>query len=262
MLAAALLAGCGGDSGTPTTGPGQGVVEIPPAGPATPVERGRAIFARPTGGISCADCHSTAAEDQPFRDRRLPAHTLADATRRPAWWYGALDAAKGATVGDAALTCVARFQQRSWNTVLATKADGSRDLSAVEVPKEDLDALVAFLDSLARPGPHPALTAQRDASRDALARVDGLRGDAGRGRKVYRQACALRHGPRGEGDLGSKLKGDMQAPDRWRVIDYVRSGPTKADRESIDAWMPFFTPDILPDQDLSDVATLLESGDW
>ncbi len=232
-----------------------------PSPPATPAERGKALFGKRVGGLACADCHSTAAEDQPDPARRRVGHSLRDATRRPYWWHGTLKAGV-AKVDDAVLTCVARFQQRSWNRVLPVKADGTKDLSAVEVEPADAAALVAFLETLSRPGPHEPLAAGRDASSDALARVDGLAGDRVRGLEVYRRTCLLCHGPGGKGDLGAGLRGKTQAPDRFRVIEYCRSGPTRQDRENSDAWMPFLTPDVLPDQDLSDVATLLEADDW
>lgn len=233
----------------------------PPTAAASPADRGRALFERRVGGLSCADCHSRSAEDQPDRDRRRVGHTLADATRRPSWWHGALDAAKGATVGDAALTCVARFQQRSWNTVLPVTPDGGRDLSKVEVPPADLAAIVSYLDTLARPGPHPPSPAARDSSREALARVAALPGDADRGRAVFAAACALCHGSGGPDALGPTLRDDT-APDARRVIAYVRSGPGDAERRTGDAWMPFFTPDALPDQDLADLAALVGGGKW
>jgi hypothetical protein len=46
------------------------------------------------------------------------------------------------------------------------------------------------------------------------------------------------------------------------VIDYVRSGPRPTDRRTADAWMPSFPPDILPDQDLADLAALIDGGAW
>ena len=252
LLAALAAAAC--DGGPPPD------VPAPPAAD-SPAERGRALFERKVGGLSCADCHSTTAEDQPRADRRRVAHTLADATRRPSWWFGGLDAGKGAKVDDAVLACVARFQQRSWNTVLPTLPDGGKDLSRVEVPAEDLAGIVSFLDTLARPGPHPPLPAKRDSSRAAFSRVGALEGDAERGRKVWAAACALCHGNGGRNELGPSLRGDL-APDRLRVLDYVRSGPTKSDRATADAWMPPFTPDSLPDQDLADVAEVIDGGKW
>ncbi len=256
-----MAAGCGGDP-APVAPPGAGAVAAIDAPSATPAERGAALFAKRVGGLACADCHATSGEDQPREDRRFLAHTLRDATRRPHWWYGTISAEKGGTVADAVLTCVARFQQRSWNLVLPVRPDGGKDLSKVEMPAADRDALVAHLESLAAPGPHPASPAKRDASAEALRRVDGLAGDRERGRAVYARSCLLCHGPGGKGDVGSSLRGDSQAPDRWRVIEYVRAGPDRAAREQIDAWMPWFTPDVLPDQDLADVAALLEGDDW
>jgi len=237
---AALLAGCG---------------EEAPARPAPPAgASGADLFARKVGGLSCADCHSTTAEDQPRPDRRRVGHTLADATRRPSWWYGDLDAAKGATVLDAALTCVARFQHRTWNTTFT-------DLAKVEVPAADRAALLAYLETLARPGPHLPSPAAKDDSREALARVGALTGDAARGREVFSKACALCHGDGGADHVGPSLRGKL-APDRRRVIDYVRSGPRPTDRRTADAWMPVFTPDVLPDQDLADLAELVDGGKW
>ncbi len=236
--------------------PGSG----PATSSATPVERGQALFENTVGGLNCAGCHSTSAEDQPDPARRRVGHTLADATRRPSWWHGTIPSDKG-TVGDAVLTCVARFQHRSWNRVLPVLADGRKDLSKVEVPAADRDALVAYLDSLARPGPHPASPAQKDASREALARVEALPGDPERGRRVFDAACALCHGHGGANTLGPSLRGDL-APDRFRVVSYARTGPNRSERETWDRWMPFFTPDALPDQDLADVAALVDGGKW
>ncbi len=159
------------------------------------------------------------------------------------------------------LTCVARFQQRSWNSVLPVKADGSRDLSKVEVPAADLAAIVSYLDTLARPGPHPVSPAARDGTREALARVEALPGDAVRGRTVFAAACVLCHGRGAPGSLGPSLRGDL-APDARRVIAYARRGPSEAERKSADAWMPAFGADVLPDQDLADLAALIEGGTW
>ncbi len=239
-LLALALAGCGRES--------------PPSPPPPPAADGPALFARRVGGLSCADCHSTTAEDQPRPDRRRVGHTLADATRRPTWWHGELDAAKGATVLDAIRTCVARFQHRTWNTTFT-------DLSKVEIPTTHGAALVAHLESLARPGPHLPSPARRDDSREALLRVEALTGDAARGREVWSKACALCHGEGGENQLGPSLRGKL-APDRRRVIAYVRGGPGPTDRRTADAWMPFFTPDVLPDQDLADLAELIDGGAW
>ena len=94
-----------------------------------------------------------------------------------------------------------------------------------------------------------------------LARVEALTGDAARGRAAWARACALCHGDGSGNAVGPSLRGG-NAPDRFRVIDYVRNGPTRTDRESMDAWMPFFTPDALPDQDLADLAALIDGGEW
>jgi mono/diheme cytochrome c family protein len=242
LVATVLLSGCGGEESAPV-----------PAGPGP--------FERKVGGLSCADCHSTTAEDQPRPDRRRVGHTLADATRRPSWWYGDLDAAKGAAVLDAAMTCVARFQHRTWNTTLPDLPAGGKDLSKVEVPAAERAALGAYLESLARPGPHLPSPARRGGSREEVARVEALEGDPARGREVWAKACALCHGDGGRNHLGPSLRGDL-APDRFRVMDYVRSGPRPSDRRTADAWMPAFSPDVLPDQDLADVAALIDGGQW
>jgi mono/diheme cytochrome c family protein len=164
-------------------------------------------------------------------------------------------------VDDAALACVARFQQRTWNTTLPTLPDGRKDLAKVELPPAERAALVSYLETLARPGPHAASPAKRDSSRAALARVEALTGDAARGRDVWAKACALCHGDGGRNEIGPSLRG-ATSPDRLRVIDYVRAGPTKSERETADAWMPAFTPDVLPDQDLADVAELIDTQGW
>jgi mono/diheme cytochrome c family protein len=249
ILAAILAAGC--DDGPPP----------PPDAAGTPAERGRALFAKRVGGLSCADCHSVTAEDQPRADRRLVGHTLSDATRRPSWWHGTLDASAGAKVGDAVLTCVARFQHRTWAGTLPLLPDGRRDLSKVEVPAADLEAIGAYLESIARPGPHPASPAKPDGSRGALARVEALSGDAERGRGVWARSCALCHGNGGANELGPPLRGPT-APDRFRVIDYVRSGPRPTESRTAGAWMPAYAPDSLPDQDLADVAELIDAAKW
>ena len=251
LAVAALSAGCGEEKAPRGVGPPR----------FTPAEHGLRQFGQKYGGLSCADCHSTTAEDQPRPDRRRLGHTLADSTRRPSWWYGSLEASKGAKVDDAVLTCVARFQQRTWNTTLPTLPDGRKDLSKVEHPREELAAIVSYLDTIARPGPHPASPAKRDASRAAIARVEALTGDAVRGREVWAKACALCHGNGGRNEIGPSLRG-ATSPDRLRVIDYVRAGPTKSERDTADAWMPLFTPDVLPDQDLADVAELIDGQKW
>lgn len=242
-LAAALLGGCS-DDGSPS----------PAAGPAS----GEALFSRRVGGLSCADCHALSGEDQPRETRRLVGHTLRDATRRPSWWYGTLRADAGATVEDAVRTCMARFQQRTWNLILPVKGDGSRDLSKVEVPPAEVAALVAFLEANAAPGPHPPMPAMKDDSPVALRRIDALAGDGTRGSAVYDRACALCHGPDGRGDLAPPLRGPDSMTTRSRTIEVVRRGPDGAARKGMDAWMPWFTPDVLPDQDLADVAAWLD----
>lgn len=245
---------------TAACGAGDPTAPTPEPAAATPADRGRALFGRKVGGLSCADCHSTSAEDQPDPARRRVGHTLADATRRPSWWHGTLESGKG-SVGDAVLTCVARFQHRNWNRGLPVLPDGRKDLSKVELPAADREALVAFLETVARPGPHPASPARPDASREALARVRALPGDAARGRKAWDAACALCHGQGGANNLGPSLRGDL-APDRLRVLSYVRSGPNRSERETHDMWMPAFGPDSLPDQDLADVAVLIDEAKW
>jgi mono/diheme cytochrome c family protein len=140
-------------------------------------------------------------------------------------------------------------------------ADGRKDLTKVEIPAEDVAALVAYLDTLARPGPHPRMPAKQDDSRAALARAEALAGDAQRGKTVWEATCALCHGTGGRNNLGPSLRGD-DFPDRFQVIEYVRTGPSPAGRKAADAWMPFFTPDALPDQDLADVAALIDGRKW
>ncbi len=255
LLLLALAAAAAGCDGEPATAPAPG------SAPAAPAEKGRTLFEAKVGGLSCADCHSTTAEDQPRPDRRRVGHTLADATRRPSWWYGTMPASGGVTISEAALVCAARFQQRTWNTTLPTLPDGRKDLAKVEVPATDRAALLAYLESLARPGPHPAGPPGKDDGRAALLRAQALTGDAERGRGVWAKACALCHGDGGRNNLGPSLRGD-EAPDRLRVIDYVRSGPRPSDRKTADAWMPSFTADSLPDQDLADVAALVDGGKW
>lgn len=249
-LGIAALAACGEAAAPPAPGPS-----------ADPAARGEVLFRANVGGLSCTGCHSSTHEDQPDPACRRVAHSVADATRRPSWWYGALDASKGATAVDAALTCVARFQHRTWNTTLPVLPDGRKDLSKVEVTPEERAGLAAYLETLARPGLHPPLPAAKDGSRAALARVEALPGDAARGRDVWAKACALCHGGGSKGEIGPSLRGEL-APDRFRVIDYVRNGPTKTDMQTYDCWMPFFTPDVLPDQDLADVAALIDEGAW
>lgn len=253
LLAASLAIAASGCSDSRSTPP----VKLDSAPREIPAARGARLFALPVGGLSCADCHAVTGEDQPRADRRFVAHTLRDATRRGEWWYGTLKTIDGRTVNDAVRNCVARFQERTYDTVLPVLPDGSRDLARVEIPIDDLDALVAHLETLAEPGPHPPLLVRRDDSAAALRRVDALPGDATRGRAVFARACASCHGVDGVGDLGQPLRGSRSAPSRRQTIEYVRSGPNRSSRESKGAWMPWFTADILPDQDLADVATFL-----
>jgi mono/diheme cytochrome c family protein len=261
LLVAAVAAACSDSGPAPNPAPPPPPAAGAPAAATGEVAaRGELLFRARVGGLACADCHATGGEDQPDPARRRVGHSLADATRRPAWWYGSLEAAKGATVADAALTCVARFQQRTWNTTLPALGDGRKDLSKVEVPKPDLDAIVAYLETFARPGPHAVLPAARAGSREDLARVEALAGDVERGKAVWAKACALCHGT-GSDALGPSLRGSL-APDRLRVMDYCRMGPSEGDRRTADAWMPFFTRDALPDQDLADVAAMIDGQKW
>jgi mono/diheme cytochrome c family protein len=252
---AALPAACGRGAPPPA------VPAANPVAPSTPAARGRALFLREVGGLSCASCHAVSGQDQPDPARRFVGHSLADATRRPSYHHGLL-------VGDRAkpdlaiLACVAKHQQRSWNLVLPRLADGSPDLSLVEMPAAETADLVAYLETLARPGPHDPCPSAKDDDAAALARVDALAGDAVRGRAVYAAACAVCHGPSGDGGVGPPFRGEMQKPSRSRVVAYCRSGPTAQARDGMDAWMPWFSPDALPDRDLADVAAFLDGDGW
>jgi mono/diheme cytochrome c family protein len=229
-----LLAACGGQGGGGAPAP---------AGDAL---RGAALFRTSRGGVSCADCHSTAAEDQPEPGRVRVGHTLADGTRRPSWWHGTIRAADGKSVGDAIAPCAARFQERGEAGTPPLDAAARADLAA-------------FLETVARPGPHlpaPAAIAGEPAD---LARVRALAGDAARGRAAFARACALCHRPEAGPDaLAPTLRG-KEAPERERVIDYVRRGPSGKERAA-GAWMPPFTPDVLPDRDLAALAALIDGG--
>lgn len=213
-----------------------GACESPDA-PPDPLSAGQAVYERAVGGLACADCHGERAVPRPNADWRPAGHPLAGVAKRASLWGGTFDGED--RLERATLLCASRFQYRTHREPGGGPDD---DFSAVPLPREDLDPLLAYLRTF--DGPADLVPTRPD---DDVEPLFDLTGDPDRGEEVWRSACAVCHGGEGDGGLGPSVVGE-KAVDMLTFAEYVRIGALGS------GWMPRFRLDRLTDQDLADLA--------
>lgn len=124
------------------------------------------------------------------------------------------------------------------------------------LPPKDAAALLAFFTAITTgktaaqlswtavtyPG-NPSF--DKAAFAQEVARIEALRGNAGRGKDLWKRACAFCH----ENELGPPPKKVVKHADR--LVAFVRGGSES---------MPFFSRDKLTDQDVADIRAFVLAG--
>ncbi len=188
-------------------------------------------------GVACMDCHTDYDEEEGKNDGRLRAgHSILGAHKRAQTWNGEFsgDALRRTAAG--AAKCAYQFQARGQSI-------------ETSLSEQEAAALMAFYEYISTSDEPPMLnwTAvtypgdpdfSAEAMKTELETIESLRGDAGRGEKLFAMACAFCH----ENGLGPAMRIVK------RKVEYlprnVRTG---------DETMPFFSRDKLTDQDIADI---------
>ncbi len=228
IAALALLAACSGEK--------------------TGVQYGEELFgssdgfsASPMNPFSCADCHRTSAEPEAGDDRIVPGAPLFGVAARQRWWGG-----QSLSLADAVDTCVVYFMR---GQPLDETSDKAR-------------ALHEYLQSIT-----PAGSPTDVLPMTVVENVKAIPlGDVTRGADLYRRACQYCHGDVHTGD-GNILKRKVILPDV--ANDYNRLFPnvphglvvTEVTRHGrffgVGGTMPFFTTELLSDEQLGDILAYL-----
>ncbi len=218
-------------------------------------ERGKGIFSDPDfspNEIACADCHAdfdesigesdrTGGSDGTGAGERIRAgHSILGAASRSETWNGEFsgDALRRTAAG--AAKCASIYQGRG------------EELETALLPDE-ADALMAFFAYISTGDEAPRLgwdvvtwpgdpEFDIDAFKLELEAIDDLRGNAGRGEKMFERACSYCHGT----GLGPSPK--MLRRKAKHVARNVRAGEEA---------MPFFSRDKLSDQEVADIKAWL-----
>lgn len=204
-------------------------------------ERGRALFSSPTASpnqsnvYSCATCHTTSSTDA----RRLAGANLAGVVARPSLWGG-----RERDLLSATNACLRYFMLAP--AEMTADEDRARDL-------------YAYLDSLPPEVPGAvAFTVVGDI-------LDLPGGDASRGAASYDALCRACHGQAGTG--AGRVVGAARLPDDTRA-EHASEGPDGLRRVVIEkvrhgaflgysGRMPPFSAEVLPDDELADIAAFL-----
>jgi mono/diheme cytochrome c family protein len=206
-------------------------------------ERGQEIFRdRKLGesGVACMDCHADYDEESRNDGRIRAGHSILGAHRRAQGWNGEFsgDAMRRTAAG--AAKCAYQFQARGQSV-------------KTSLSEEEARALMAFYEYISTADAPPMLNwtavtypGDPDFSKEAfeqeLAIIESLRGDAGRGERVFGMACAFCH----DNGLGPDMRKLKRKADK--VPRNVRAG---------DDTMPFFSRDKLTDQDIADLKAFI-----
>jgi thiosulfate dehydrogenase len=212
------------------------------------VDYGAELFGRRDGlsasdmnAFSCADCHRTTAAPEAGDDRIVPGAPLYGVAARERWWGG-----QALSLLEAVDTCVVYFMR---GQPLDPESDKAR-------------ALHEYLDSITPPGsPTDVLP---------MTVVENIQpiplGDPTRGAELYRRACRYCHGDVHTG-AGNILTRKVILPDVAK--DYDRLFPnvphglvvTEVTRHGrffgVGGTMPFFTTELLSDEQLGDILAFL-----
>ncbi len=236
------------DTGTPIASDG-GKVSF-----SDKAKKGQAIFYNTSFGkikASCAMCHSDGTNTTKDAHTRA-GHTLAGVTSRTATWNGMYKGDDLQKNAYGARLCASAFQHR-----------GDGDLNKA-LTQDEVESLIEYLTALnATPGAITKnLTIQWVAKptfkddqqpdeklvKPAVKAIMKLPGDPAKGQVVFQSTCSNCH------DLKAKKIGPSMvdaATDMSYVAQSIRTGSSA---------MPFFSKDILNDQQIADVIAYIQSS--
>lgn len=233
-----LVAGCGGGEENKSKNGATDTAALEKL-----AQRGQEIFRdrdRGESGVACMDCHTDYDESRKNDGRIRAGHAILGAHRRAQVWNGEFSGDALVRTAAGAAKCAYQFQ-------------ASGQSIETSLSKEDAAALMAFYEYISPSDEPPmlnwtAVTYPGDPDFDEetfkkeIEVIESLRGDAGRGEKVFGMACAFCH----ENELGPAM------PKLKRKVDKlprtVRAG---------DETMPFFSRDKLTDQDVADIKAFI-----
>ncbi len=228
---------------------GVALVQLGCAAESTPVTRGAAVFADPGFSSSrfnqyaCASCHRVGAEDR--IGSVLPGGSLAGSTRRPDFWGGTIG-----TFSEAVALCYRKFMR-----------GGTLDTSSASSLE-----LYVFLDSLNQTAGASSLRVSFTIPQTVA--VPAM-GDAAKGARTWRLACANCHGDAAMGVTPPVTGASVLPADTERehtaamgyTMDSLRQVFVEKTRHGaflgFAGVMPPFSTQTLSDQDLSDIVSYL-----
>ncbi len=199
--------------------------------------------------VACAGCH---ADGQPttLKDpRQRPGHTLAGVATRTSTWYGIYKGADLKKYAYGAALCAMGYQKTA---DVVEKAISPADIAALNAYFEAIQsgqgALATNLTShwITKPQFHDTDPIDEKAAKAATKVVMKIPGDAGNGEAVWNKMCQYCHG------MTEKKSGpSMQeaAKDIGLVARSMKVGSGA---------MPFYTSDILSDQQMADVVGYIQ----
>jgi len=201
-------------------------------------EKGKVIFNTESEktGLKCADCHSDGTNDKNLLVKYFA--TIKGADKRTSSFLGMFKDAEVVKNAGGASYC--------WKTYLRNKTP---------LTEEEINALNAYYKSVSK-GDEPAelkytTLALPKANKDQLkidqAKIAGLKGDIANGEKVFNNSCAFCHGK------DSRVK---DVPSLFKNFD----GSLKSIAYNVrigSKYMPFFTYEVLSDQELADVTSYI-----
>ncbi len=197
---------------------------------------------------ACAGCHTdgqAATNDTRIR----PGHTLVGITSRTSTWNGAFKGDMLAKNAYGATMCAVMYEH---------KGD---DLGTV-MPKADIDALNAYFDAIknnsgamtsnlniawvTKPALHEEDNIDEQAATTAAKKIMMLPGDPAAGKNIFTNTCQYCH-EMNEKKVGPPMAKEMDDP--HAVAKSIRCGSGA---------MPFYTSDILSDQQIADVIAYIQ----
>ncbi len=216
-----------------------------------PALAGQKIFYNTSYGPikdACASCHTDG--EPATKDTRIRAgKTLVGITSRASTWNGAFKGDALAKNAYGATMCAVMYQHKG-------------DDVATVMPKADIDALNAYFDAIknnsgaitsnlniawvTKPALHEEDNIDDKAATAAAKKIMMLPGDPAAGKSVFTNSCQYCH------ELNEKKVGPAMA----KEMDDVRAA-AKSVRCGSGA-MPFYTSDILSDQQIADVLAYIQ----
>jgi mono/diheme cytochrome c family protein len=197
---------------------------------------------------ACASCH---ADGHPAtKDTRIRAgHTLVGITSRTSTWNSTFKGDALAKNAGGATMCAVMYQHKG-------------DELATVIPKADIDALNAYFDAIknnpgaiasnlniawvTKPALHEEDNIDVKAATTAAKKIMMLPGDPGAGKAVFTNACQYCH-EMNESKVGPAMSKEMDDPRAAAMSVRCGSGA-----------MPFYTSDILSDQQIADVLAYIQ----